>query len=274
MNLVSLQRARLMREWHRQTDSRIPPPTVNYNQYPSWRLESYVRVFKERACLRELPFLMKLGMKPESSMLDYGCGLGRVAYAASQYLTTGRYFGWEPNAQARAFLREAYRNYPNFLFDGDELRLEDDYVAISGGATRGGGKRASEVELASLVTEPVQFQYSSSVTTHMWLDDIQRVLRQFRDLVQGYCVNTWLIVDDFAEYVMRCGLADRRLPLVVNGAFVKAAENPLDCTAYRLNDVLACYEAAGHEVVDVKYGSWSGRDNGIHYQDVVVSRPK
>lgn len=94
---------------HKRLEPEIPSPALNYNQAPSRTLARYVDDFKRDACLKELPFLIDLGLRNDSVLFDYGCGLGRLAYAASKYLSkTGSYIGYEPNSEALSFLKSAY----------------------------------------------------------------------------------------------------------------------------------------------------------------------
>lgn len=255
----------------------IPSPAINYNQPPTRTLSAYARAFVERACLKELPFLMSLGLKRDSVLFDYGCGLGRLAFAASRYFDgTGQYIGYEPNARALAFLRNAYRNRDNFKFHGDRLPTEEDYIAVKFGQSEAPGKKAVDVRPQEFIGRTVDIQYSSSVLTHMWIDAIWKLLENLNQVVkpEGYCVNTWLIVDEFAEYSLRCGLADRILPYTVRGARTYSMENPLMCTAYDLDTVRDAYARTGQEIMQILWGSWSGRGNGVHYQDIVLSRPR
>ena len=109
----------------------------------------------------------------------------------------------------------------------------------------------------------------------MWPEDIAHVLRQFSLVMRpgGLCINTWLMVDDFARYILKCDLADRKLPHRVRDALTYSLDNPLTCAAYEETTVRGIYRDAGHEIIDLLPGSWSGRDNGVHYQDIVISRP-
>jgi SAM-dependent methyltransferase len=252
----------------------IPPPAINYNQSAAVDAAEYVRQFKTDACLRELPFLMRMGLGPSSAMLDYGCGLGRLAYAASKYLSPeGSYFGYEPNPVALAFLKGAYAGRANFSFAGRTLRRDEDYVAIERREARDGGDAAGEIDL-SFVRRPLTVQWSCSVFTHMWVDPIVNVLKSIGPALApgAVCVNTWLCIDEFAAYALRCGVADRALPHQVNRAYTYSQTNPLVCTAYDLSTVREIYARADHDIVDILWGSWSGRDNGVTYQDIVVSK--
>ncbi len=254
----------------------IPPPWINYNQQGSAWLEDYLEKFKGNACLKELPFLMTLGLNKTSVLLDYGCGLGRLGYAASRFLDeSGQYIGYEPNQEALRFLRTAYEGKRNFRFYGEELPSEEDYVAVHAGVRGRSGKSSLALDLRD-VGRIVDIQFSGSVTTHMWMPAINNLLGNLNAVVKpdGVCVNTWLIIDDFARYALSSGVADRKLPYVVDGAHTYSRENPLVCTAYDLGAVEAAYEAAGHRIQKIYWGSWSGRENGVTYQDIVVSRPR
>lgn len=259
----------------KRLEPEIPSPRLNYNQSPSSSLARYIADFKHNACLKELPFLIELGLRKDSVLFDYGCGLGRLAYAASKFLgEKGGYIGYEPNERALAFLAEAYGRLSNFQFHGDALSSEEDYVAVKAGEKRA-GRKSLDITPQEYVGRVVDMQYSSSVFTHMWLDAISKLLRNLNSIVKanGICVNTWLILDDFARYALNCGVADRTLPFVVNKAHTNSLKNPLMCTAYDLADVKSAYESAGQEIVKILYGTWSGRGNGVHYQDIVISRP-
>jgi len=79
-------------------------------------------------------------------------------------------------------------------------------------------------------------------------------------------------VDDFAQNALDSGAADRRLPIEVGGVLTYSHSNPLVCTAFRLSEVERIYAEAGHEIQEILYGSWSGRSNGVTYQDIVISK--
>ncbi|MBW7876246.1 MAG: methyltransferase domain-containing protein [Candidatus Cloacimonetes bacterium] len=93
-------------------DKRIPPPSINYNSGSCDTLQEYLRRHRFDSCARELPFLMNRGgLKKNGHLLDYGCGLGRLAYAAAHYFDSdGMYTGIDINPEAIRFLRDAYHD--------------------------------------------------------------------------------------------------------------------------------------------------------------------
>lgn len=55
----------------------------------------------ERMGLSVLDVLLREGMRPDSRVLDVGCGALRIGYWLMRFLDPGRYFGIEPNVQMR-----------------------------------------------------------------------------------------------------------------------------------------------------------------------------
>src|SRR3954451_7498397 len=59
-------------------------------------------------------------LEPGDDVLDVGCGIGRMARPLADYLTTGRYSGFDVNEAAIRWCRE---HYPvSFRFDVADLR--------------------------------------------------------------------------------------------------------------------------------------------------------
>lgn len=115
---------------------------------------------------------------------------------------------------------------------------------------------------------------SFSVFTHMWPQD---AISTLKILTSASCpettmVHTWLILDKYAERALQEGRADRRLPFAVHGIRTYSKRSPLVCTVYQIDDVREIYNKAGREILHIDFGSWSGRNNGVIDQDIVVSR--
>jgi hypothetical protein len=98
-------------------------------------------------------------------------------------------------------------------------------------------------------------------------------LEHFNSKVSGINEGpSWLILDEYAERALQIGKADRRLPFAVQGIRTYSKRNLLVCTAYQVDDVREIYNKAGQEILHIDFGSWSGRNNGVINQDIVVSR--
>jgi hypothetical protein len=107
----------------------------------------------------------------------------------------------------------------------------------------------------------------------MWPEDSQETLEVFGSFSTRSTrfINSWLILDDFASHQVLNGKADRFLPIGIGGIRTYSELNPLVCTAYPIRLLEEVYLNSGHRILDIHYGSWAGRDNGVTYQDLVVS---
>lgn len=105
-------------------DPRIPPRVLNYNQLPSRDTANYINLFTCDSVERELPFFVSQGLARDAVILDYGCGLGRTAYALSNYLSDKAvYHGVDIAPEVIEFLCVGYKEYPNFHFNHLNLEL-------------------------------------------------------------------------------------------------------------------------------------------------------
>ncbi|MBY0471670.1 hypothetical protein K2X30_10935 [bacterium] len=271
-------------------DKRIPSPNemaLYSGSFAAARsLKEFSTAFSKEACLNELPELLKIAKYEEGqktlNLFDYGCGLGRLAYAFTNYFGKSenfQYCGYEILPQAVRFLKSAYEDYPNVTILNDKILFEKSYIEIEypdPQSKKDGRVEPKSLSLADRCRNVFNIQYSHSVFTHMDRGDIVQVLKNFNSsFISGVCVNTWLIIDRFAESSLRAGLADRDLPYEVDGYLTYDQHNPLLCSAYRLKDIEKIYEEAGHEILNIFFGSWSGRipQQKFSTQDVIVSRP-
>ncbi len=130
--------------------------------------------------------LVELGMKPDSRLLDVGCGSGQLTAVVLDYLSPrGLYYGTDLAEEAVAFCRRRYRR-PNFFF-------------LANGMT-------------SVPIDGAQFDfiYLGSVFTHMFPDEIQALLIELRRLLApgGAIVGDLFLADDVATFSGSRGMVE------------------------------------------------------------------
>ena len=121
--LVSLAAGGLRRLTGRRAD-------IDYRRwYSTWNLQrDYWTIVGpatkeeyDRLSRVKLQFLIDLGLAPESSVLDVGCGTGLLAAALHDFLSErGQYAGTDISPEAIAFCRSRFRR-PNFSFRVSEM---------------------------------------------------------------------------------------------------------------------------------------------------------
>ena len=117
------------------------------------------------------------GLRPDSAVLELGCGSGRSAYALRRILSLeGHYQGFDPSRQNVRFLAERFRErYPNFEFtwtDGAEPR-----PLRSGGVTPATSRFPRADGSCDIVYAPTQFMRLCPEGATNALRESARVLR-------------------------------------------------------------------------------------------------
>ncbi len=130
--------------------------------------------------------LIDLGLRPESRVLDVGCGTGQLTAALVDYLSPqGLYYGTDLAEEAVAFCRRRYRR-PNFFF----VRNEMTSVPVEGTL--------------------FDYIYLGSVFTHMFPDEIQALLIDLRGRLAagGMIVGDLFLADDVATFAGSRGMVE------------------------------------------------------------------
>ena len=259
-------------------DPRIPPRMLNYNMtYEDMAgFGRFKNAFTRSALESEIPFLLSLGLNGEHSILDYGCGLGPMAYGFSETMETIQYLGVDVVERPMSYLAQAYDNNPNIEFAF--LPIKSDHYAVEA-ITSGLDANTVPHDIARIPAEDntFNFQYSSSVFTHMTEPEIIAALREIVRTVKpdGVLVNSWFVIDDAALDACKDGTADRMFPHRENGMYYSHADNIRMSVGFTLAAIERIHEASGLGLKKVMRGAWDGLDRvsgSPNYQDWTISR--
>jgi ubiquinone/menaquinone biosynthesis C-methylase UbiE len=113
----------------------------------------------------ELDLLIEEGLRPTNTLVDLGCGIGRLAVHAIQYLTKGHYVGIEI---ADTFLVEAERRLRN-LTQQSSCRVK---------------WKKQRTDAFDLPDDSVDFLCAFSVFTHLEHEDSHRYLKSALRIVK------------------------------------------------------------------------------------------
>jgi len=199
-------------------------------------------------------------LRPEDRVLDVGCGIGRLARALAGYLSVdGAYAGLDVNAAGIEWCRARYAHFPQFAFVHADVR---NARFNPGGAIDPLRYRLpfddGSFDVAVLI----------SVLTHMTADEALHELGQVRRVLApgGRMLATFFVLDPEAPAP---ALA---FGPVADGMAVVDPALPEEAVAYEPEWVLEALRAAGLDLVELHPGLWTGRDEGLSFQDVVVAR--
>ncbi|HEU0316309.1 MAG TPA: class I SAM-dependent methyltransferase [Solirubrobacteraceae bacterium] len=212
------------------------------------------------------------GLKPTDRVLDVGCGSGRTAVPLSGYLDGGSYAGFDIHEPAIRWCRATITpRHPSFAF-----RVLD---VANTHYNPGGGLDAARLEFP-YPAEAFDFALATSVFTHMlpagfvnYAAELGRVLAP-----GGVFFGTFFLLNAESAGALDRGTALIDLPTEgrdpATGVDYRAmdARSPETVIALPEEFVAAGLRRAGLELTAVRFGQWTGRTDGLAYQDIVVAR--
>lgn len=245
----------------------VPPPELFTAR------EDYLAVAQ-----RMFDLLVDLGgVQPDHSVLDVGCGAGRLATPLARFLgPEGSYEGFDNSAARIAWCEENIAPmHPSMRF-----QVADVY----------NGQYNRE---ATLQPRDFTFPYQDaefdlvflmSVFTHMMPPDVEHYLSEIARVLKpgGRTLITWLLLNEESERLID-EQRDRRKDPAQNAANAlfshdfgpcrsTDARTPEYAVAYHEAWVRDAYAANGLAVEEpITYGGWAGREGTRHNQDTVVA---
>ena len=208
------------------------------------------------------------GLQPHESVLDVGCGIGRMAIPLGGYLApTARYEGFDIVPHAIAWCqRRIHARHPNFQFRQSDVRNASYHP-------RGAVSAARYV----FPYEPhtFDFVFATSLFTHLLPDDAENYLAQIARALKpgGRCLVTWFLLDQASRDLAAEGRSAIGFRHAGPGYCTANPDAPEDALARDEADVRALYARHGLALEEpIRYGTWSGRPGGLSFQDIVLAR--
>jgi SAM-dependent methyltransferase len=211
------------------------------------------------------------GLRRDESILDVGCGVGRIALPLTRYLNAnGHYEGFDIVPQAIQWCQENITpRYPNFTF-----HLAD----ICNSNYNPHGTEDARTYQFPYKTESVDFAIATSVFTHVlpdaftnYLAEVARVLRP-----AGRLLMTLFLFNQEVDEMTRGREVRPKWRRDYGTHRVALADVPEATVGYEESFVLSCVDKEGLLVVQpIYYGRWPGRANSLRWQDVIlVAKPR
>jgi SAM-dependent methyltransferase len=241
--------------------------TINGKRhYPPIGLRRYVGPLRsfETSGAEFTAYLKLLGhLEPTSRLLDIGCGCGLIALQLDGWFTDGGYWGvdiHEPSIEWAS--REIAAAHPEFRFQHIDVRSEayNRYGAESGSGYRFPFEdRFFDVILLK------------SVFTHMRPPDVDNYVGEIARLLRpgGRCLLTFFLLNEEQRRRER----ENRLAFTHGDGTWRYVheESPETAVAYDERFVLDLFDRHGLRLAEaISYGRWSGRPDGLTFQDLLV----
>jgi len=206
------------------------------------------------------------GLKPHERVLDVGCGIGRMAVPLTRYLKEGSYEGFDIVAEGIEWCRKNITSrFPNFHF-----QLADMYNK----AYRPDGKYPACEYKFPYEDKSFDFVFLTSVFTHMLPDDMANYFSEIARVLKpgGRSFITYFLqTPESLRFIeAKQSSLDFRFDC---GDYLSTNENVHEYhVAYKEEFIREFYEKNGLTIIEpIHYGSWSGRQDHLDYQDIIVA---
>ena len=252
---------RLKDAWGRGGDTPLLPPRALRDVGPG-DFEEVGREF--------LGHLISLGsLQPSEAVLEIGCGPGRMALPLTGYLSAeGRYVGVDVVARTVAWCRRNISpRYPNFTFQ---------HADVFNKRYHRRGKIQARDYTFPFQDDAFDFIFLTSVFTHMYPADIQHYLCEIARMLRptGRLFSTFFILNPEQRALAEKGRNHIDFRFERGIYRIRNEEIPESAVAIQEQALRAMFGEAGLLIQDpVRFGVWSGREDGLSYQDIVMSIP-
>jgi SAM-dependent methyltransferase len=247
---------------HTRTGEALPLPPANL-RFMGENDQKLIQVADDLAGL-----LVRHGLTASSSVLDVGCGYGRLALGLLHSTDhEGPYLGFDIQARSIDWCASTLsRRFPSMRFAHLDVRNERYNPRGSiDPTTMSFPARSASIDVCALI----------SVFTHFFRADIERYMAEIRRVLRpgGLAVVTWFLYDEARLPLITS--SEAMYPMVheldAHTRFMMERE-PLRAIAYHEEAIRAMAGAARLEIRAIERGSWTG-EPGPFFQDVVVLAP-
>jgi SAM-dependent methyltransferase len=210
-------------------------------------------------------FIQLAGLQPSESVLDAGCGIGRIARPLAGYLSAqGSYDGFDVNRDGIGWCRRRYARYKNFRFQVADLYNK---------RYNPRGQHSASDYRFPYEDDRFDLVVMTSVLTHLLESEADHYLAETARVLRpgGRLLATFFLLDDDSRAAIKAGTAGFAFLDPEGHVAVVDEDVPEEAVAYDTGWVREKLAAHGLAERTIAHGTWSGRDDGTSFQDIVVA---
>ncbi len=213
-------------------------------------------------------FIQAGRLQPDERILEIGCGSGRMAIPLTRYVSSaGSYTGVDIVRRSIVWCqRNISQRNPNFSFLHADLYNER-YNPT--------GRHQAREYTFPFKDRSFDFIFLTSVFTHLLPQDTEHYLSEIARLLHknGRGFLTFFLLNEKQEALARQGRNDIDFKYGTATYRIRDESVPESAVAYDEGHLLQQLSKQELELcAPIHYGTWSGREEGLSYQDILLVR--
>lgn len=206
-------------------------------------------------------------VQPDDRVLEVGCGIGRIALPFTKYLSKkGGYWGMDIVKEGIYFCQKMYSNkYPNFNFKVADVYNKAYYPE---------GRFQPHEYPFPYEDSFFDFIFLTSVFTHMYLKDVDHYLSEISRILKPgkKCLITYFILNSETDHNIQAKKSTLDFKYPIEGGWTTEEFVPEAAIACEETIIRQMYQKYNLKIDEpILYGAWSGREQFVSFQDIIVA---